>query len=272
MLVLDAEAIVEGHVVDFEGRPVSVANVSLASSGGTRFGVARTQVDREGRFILRGLPPGDVSLSANDNGRRKLKASTRLVVQAGVTAWWDPVLDEGDVLTGRLVDERGDPMQGVYVYAINFGGTHWYTGVHTDRDGRFRATQRPKDGAITLNITPPGAAAPIRVVRDIGVNENDVEIRVLDQELPSGSISGRLVDSQGAPVSDAQIKVAFAGYLSPTYAKVDRVSGRFRIEPLPPRIYMLKVLTGWQTARDLGAIPVEKRETVELGDVLVESR
>ena len=121
-LVADLEpgASFSGRVVGPTGEPV--ADVCVSASGASTYNAfARTGTD--GRFIVGGLPAGDFDLSFQPCQTSDLTMASRQgSVGAGATAdLGDVALSLGTKVTGRVVDEAGEPV----AQACVSGGSAW---------------------------------------------------------------------------------------------------------------------------------------------------
>lgn len=146
-------AILRGVVVAADsGAPVRRAQVraSAADSGDTR----TTLTDEHGRFELRELAGGHYALGASKGGfislqygqRRPGEPGTPVDLAAGQTLEKLTIaLPRGSVITGRIVDEYGEPLTGAQVQALRNG---WVSGARrlqavgagdrTDDQGTYR--------------------------------------------------------------------------------------------------------------------------------------
>ena len=122
-----ASAVIRGSVTASDtGRPVRRARVTVTApelSGPPR--IAGT--DSNGRYEVRDLPPGRYRVSVARSGylplqygqRRPLELGTPLDVSSGQTvAGVDFVMPRAGVIAGRVLDELGDPIEGVMVVAM----------------------------------------------------------------------------------------------------------------------------------------------------------
>ncbi len=161
-------SVVTGLVVGDGGRPISGARVLAASAGSLplfpglpldsrgsgevpwmRRQEARTGAD--GRFEIRGLQPGGLRLAVraagyapHDDDGRALPAEERF--DLGTIA-----LERGALLAGRVVDERGAPVEGAEIVrlefsarAADFGEPTWRAGAvvaTSGNDGGFRVEE-----------------------------------------------------------------------------------------------------------------------------------
>ncbi|MGH7150155.1 MAG: carboxypeptidase-like regulatory domain-containing protein, partial [Planctomycetota bacterium] len=121
-LVLDAAARVEGRLTDASGHPVRAGRVSLVEPLALSLRRikpergADAQSDAEGRFVFRGVAPGEWSLGAVAEGlgygRRRVDAVARETARA------DLVLAEEGAIVGKVVDESEGGVAGARVQAV----------------------------------------------------------------------------------------------------------------------------------------------------------
>lgn len=220
-------AVVLGRVVDEHGDPLAGASLQLTAS-------ERNAPDR-------GLPVLDsrwrrvgVVSEADDQGRFRIAAplcgvpDVQLRIQAGLYRDFrrihfgshdevgPPVLtaaefDLGDVqlgvtaaLSGRVVDEEGNPLEGV---EVTLGPT---LGSHYRRDG---AVWSDGSGAFTIPYAPIGAyilqwrlkgylpahRAGLRLVASSTTHSGDLTLE------RAGQLLGRVLASDGSPIADARV-------------------------------------------------------------------
>jgi len=114
-------ASIQGRITDMNGRPVAGALVRALSDDGDSLVV---DSDDEGRYTVTGLPVGAVQIVASKTGFVQTaygggvanRAGRRIAVTEGhrVTGV-DVSLQRGSVIAGAVVDESGDPAEGVVV-------------------------------------------------------------------------------------------------------------------------------------------------------------
>lgn len=155
-----ASAQVRGYVTDADdGEPLRRALVSIASREGGQAITSAT--DEQGRYEFTGLSAGRYRLSASKNGylglsygqRRSYEGGRLFDVRAGEVVRRDLSLPRGAVVTGRIVDEYGDPVPNVVVFATR-------DSILTGQ--KANATQRLSDttddlGEYRLYGVPPGS-------------------------------------------------------------------------------------------------------------------
>jgi hypothetical protein len=146
-------AMLRGQVVSADGTPLRRAQVRAMSQDGRGSG-GMTSTDAQGRFEIKELPAGRYSITASKAGYVTMQFGQRRVDQPGGTIL--DVLDNqvveriqfalvrGGVITGRVLDEFGEPIAGVQVSAQRYryiGGSRRMVpsgGDQTDDQGSFR--------------------------------------------------------------------------------------------------------------------------------------
>jgi hypothetical protein len=140
-----------GRVVSASGRPISGAIVRAMRPGMV---VRLDQSDREGRFSIGNLPPGDFTLEARKDGyitvqygqQRANESGKAVTVRDGETLERiDIVLPGGSVVAGTVVDDHGEPIAGASVAALQLRDAGDLTMAmpggrarQTDDRGRYR--------------------------------------------------------------------------------------------------------------------------------------
>jgi protocatechuate 3,4-dioxygenase beta subunit len=233
---------IRGKVVGADtSAPLRRAQVTITSA---ELGVRRaTTTDADGRYEFVELPAGRYVIGAGKGGyvtlqygqRRPLEAGRPLaVVDDQILADVDFVLPRGSVITGRIVDEFGEPVTGAqiqvqrYQYGpggqrrLGFAGGFGFT--QTDDRGEFRVfglmpgeyvisavmrsimisvgSANPNDASDGFLPTYyPGTASPAEAENvSVGVGQ---ELSLQFALLPSrmARITGTVVDSQGRAVT-----------------------------------------------------------------------
>src|SRR5689334_976764 len=121
-------AVIKGSVTaSGTGSPIRRAQVRATSMQGQGGGV--TSTDNEGRFEIKDLPAGRYNITASKGGfvtgqfgqRRATDPGTPIDLADGQTAEKVTfVLSRGSVITGRIVDDGGEPVSGTQVSAMRY--------------------------------------------------------------------------------------------------------------------------------------------------------
>lgn len=188
---------------------------------------------------------------------------------------WAPIPEKGTVtLRGRVVDRTGRPLPGAVVHRIEpeAGGMdgdivsfrHIHEIATTGDDGRFEALRQP---ARAVRLVADYARAMVRprglLFHDlvpIDPAENavvaDIVLAVPVDRDAFGTISGIVIDEEGAPLGNIRV---FAGYAEGRSGK----DGRFRMDTVPAGDSALLVEEfGWKTVKR--TVTVRPGATTEL--------
>lgn len=183
-------------------------------------------------------------------------------------------------LTGRVIDEDGDPIHGAHVRLWSDSGSDWSRATKTEVDGSFAFVgldDAPREGPWVV-----GASGAGRVAKSIkvGAPESGVlHLGVIALER-SGAIHGRVVDTDGVPVAGARVVVASSWTevhaawlrfdLDGGVRAVTDAAGRFQIDGIEPGWVVVGARgeDSWIGAVD--AIPVRARRITEDVVIIVE--
>jgi protocatechuate 3,4-dioxygenase beta subunit len=181
-----------------DGEPVG--GVTVAASSGAGGGAASGESDDQGHFVIEGLAPGSYNLMATHDDylfnffTARVKIENKDVTDAVVE------LDRGAAISGRVEPAQEadisiaiEPGAGVKAFMFS-------TNAHSKSSGEFRLTP-VAPGSMTLEAkTSDGRKGRLKVeVPKEGLS--DVVIKLEEM----GSMSGRVVDASGDPLSDARI-------------------------------------------------------------------
>lgn len=200
---------ITGRVRSASGRPLAAARVFALRNGLAPRGA---QTDAQGRFTIAQLPPGAYTLAASrrgyvnaQHGQERAAQSGRPVLVRGdeIVDGIDITLSRGTAVTGTIVDEHGEPLQGVAVRALQLRYTSGRTvavnvGARqrvTDDLGRYRlygllpgsylvvaATDGPISGSRGRGYAPvfyPGtthAVEALPIVADLGRDLSAIDL------------------------------------------------------------------------------------------------
>jgi hypothetical protein len=178
--------VLKGQVVAAgTGTPIRRAQVRATSMEGRGGGV--TSTDNEGRFEIKELPAGRFNISASKGGfvagqfgqRRPGDPGTPIELSDGQVA--DKVnftLSRGSVISGKIVDDGGEPVSGTQVTALRFafmGGSRRLM----PGGGEGGSDRTDDQGSFRLYGLPPGdyyiSASNRSGVMMVGPNINNTE-------------------------------------------------------------------------------------------------
>jgi Carboxypeptidase regulatory-like domain len=207
VLTFDSGLRLHGEVRDERGRPVPGARVSFVGSDAALTG-------KDGRFELRDqvvrygddVPPCLV----HKDGFATAARSVRVSPAAPLVARIDVTLEQGGEIEGRVTDATGRPLGSVRVDAlfVRTGGDIRELPAdferRTDAGGGFVMDGLPAGTCVlSVNAGDDRAAAEARVLQVVVRAGATVHA---DVPLAQGArLSGRVVDTQGAPVAGARV-------------------------------------------------------------------
>lgn len=205
---------IAGTIRDQDGKPVEDAWVRAMVTGGDPRG-QRTwgydTTDASGQFSMKGLVAGTYDLTHGADGFPSAKDPTGVDTTGKTRVEVDLTLQSGGTVVGTVVTQSGQPVPGVKVRART---ERWAfrSEVMTRDDGGFRITGiRPGPVRVVAShgfgdeLRRPGQSdddPPGVEVTAVAGQEVSVQLVVEDQ---SGEISGRIVDAEGAPITDGYV-------------------------------------------------------------------
>ena len=210
------------------GEALRRARVSLQSVG-SEYSVVRFETDANGNFGFPNLAPGRYWLITTHNGYLRFSSPTPLTVSAGQQITGLQVkLTRESIVSGTVVD-GGEPVPTARVNLLN-EKMDQLSSTPVRPDGSFvigdaragnyylsaddmpqlpigtRPISGPRDGYIETyypGVTDPAKAALIRV--EAGAQIHDLNFRIARSAVLR--IRGRVVDGDGAPVSEANLEL-----------------------------------------------------------------
>lgn len=232
-----------GLVLDEEGEPVPKATV--LSSQYASLASFRVQADEEGRFLIRGLPPGLTKLRLNHKEFEGLKTSVALSTDTIKPMQF--TLHKLQSARGVVLDEEGAPLSH-WLVAIERRAGLWSASAWTDDDGNFELLGIP-DGSADLIVT----------------NENYMESATrlyLPAILPAQGPLRIIVPDSANPKSSVRLQVMADGKPAPIETRIQlrtdlplrhrdvhpRSDGSAHLEQLASQTFHLQVdLEGYAT-------------------------
>ena len=286
---------IEGRVINSAtGEPLRKAEVQLHGGPG---GEMSATTDASGNFAIDQVPPGSYNLTAQHQNfaiqsygaRRSGMPGSKISVSAGqrVSGLEFRLIPFG-VISGKVVDEDGDPVSGVMVMVLKRayfrGGARLSNAGNsssTNDRGEFRAYNLPAGHYYVMaqaflrgrsdrqsyvntfypSAPEPSSAAVITLGPGQEVSGRDVQIRKARMFTVSGKVSG-MESARGVSISlypaDTSMSVAFGMNRA---AQIRREDGSFKIQSVAPGAYTLIAMANNRLAA---------RQDVSVGDADLE--
>lgn len=233
-LVLTPGATASGTILDADGRPVAGIGVELVRSEarlGTWLGFQdpgpyRATTGPGGRFAVTDLPPGGFTLvAAHPEHPRLQQAGIDVAEGERKVALGRFTLRKAVPMGGQVVDPQGQPVAGVRVIPYVYDAVSREMAPTTGPDGRFTL---PEQVYGRLFFCKPGYLPG----QSSALRPSQISRIVLTPEPPPFRLSGRVLDPEGRPKADAQVRISEP----PVPIRADprpQVRCGFQIEPSP---------------------------------------
>ncbi len=258
-----------------------------------------TRTDEDGRYVLKELPAGEYTLTARRSGfvdmsygqTRPGMPSRRITVSDGAALGpLDFQMVRGGVITGRVVDDAGEPAERVQVRAMRagrVGGQVRYGGIGsgdtTDDQGHFRlfglppgeylvsaepqgrgawSMRGPNVQGVDVDIIPtyaPGTVNPaeaIKVQVQAGL-EASADIQLVAAKV--ATVSGRVLTSKGEPLQGGFVRLQPPGgeFMGMGAGGPVMGGGQFEIGGVAPGAYTLIVQAPMRGLDDTDPLALE---------------
>jgi protocatechuate 3,4-dioxygenase beta subunit len=273
-----------GRVIDEVGKPVSAASITVSGLAAGRAGADELTVltgnlplaaeaaglpgsalvpqgrvraavtDMQGRFVVDEMPPGRVRLEIAPVAHLPLRREPVDLSPGERRDLGDLVASPGAVISGRTLDEAGDPIEGARIEVRPTGPQGAIMRLATDRDGRF-TVRIPRGDYSLLALAPSRAPRSIFAVHAVpGTPAPPFDLR-LPRAL--GGLDGQVRDDRGKPVARANVMVLAAPTALTTPAGTPwRPRSSVEMENMAA-LTLTSVLTDWQGKFKLRGLPAE---------------
>jgi protocatechuate 3,4-dioxygenase beta subunit len=231
LLELAGGTVIRGRVSGLLSNQVS----SVQVTAGSKDFFDSVSVGEDGQFLVRGVPPGIVRLSARTTGVSGRAVSKLFEVPEGASEVPVEIAFDGSSRLSGRVERGGRGIPGLWLNAVpdppssgNVRGS-----AQTDADGRY-AMEGLTDGAYQLNVSGEN----VRVTRTVAVSGDSSA----DVVLGGVSLTGIISDvASGEPVDNAVVRAqtatATAAYDAPNSYTDSR--GYYALENLDPGTYQV---------------------------------
>ena len=269
-------AIIRGRILLGDGRAARRAAVRLLRPGDST--PRAVSADLAGRYEFTEVRAGEYRVSAGKPGylgleygqRRPQEPGTLLAIRAGETLdHVDVTLPVSGAISGRVVDEHGDPVEAVAVTLLQsvFAGNRRQLvpvpaigGNATDDQGSYRlfavppgqyvVGANPVDAVLppgyTATYVPGSASASGAKPLTVGVSQAALGVDIALARVATARLSGIVVDSTGkaamARVSLIPASRSGGGGIVESLSKVSEPDGRFEIASVAPGVWVLQAV------------------------------
>jgi hypothetical protein len=226
-------ASVAGTVRDAAGKVIAGAWVAW-SDPLNDFAALRVQANEEGHFHLEDVGLGSVLLRA---GKGELHTQEIVQTAWGRTSVWDPVLRDGPRIIGKVLGPGNEPVAQTRVGWMRRGDSEPSRWVETGPDGAF-VLDNVGDQQVELQVQHHGAV--VSQLLGVAAGTDDVLIRLLDHDLATARVHGRVVDEMGVPLT-ASVWLRAGLVRQSISANTDGITGAFAFGPLPATTFDVQV-------------------------------
>ncbi|MEQ1893942.1 MAG: carboxypeptidase-like regulatory domain-containing protein, partial [Planctomycetota bacterium] len=244
---------VRGIVRDPGGQLIAGAEVGYGPPGQRL--VATVTSDEQGVFELADVPSGEWRLRARGPGGEG-RCDELLTLAAGDNASWNPLLERGHELIGRVLLPDGAPLAASEIELWNTDGRQLYRAVaRTNEDGHF-AFAHLASGDYELHVRTEDARFPTRIVTPVLAPGDVGTLQLTPSEVARHKLVVALEDADGQPLSGGKVRLWHAA--SGRGLELDGLdeNGQLTCDGLPRGLYRVEVggALGW---RDLGTSWIE---------------
>ncbi|MBI3820827.1 MAG: sigma-70 family RNA polymerase sigma factor [Planctomycetes bacterium] len=268
-ITLQKEVILAGTVRDGGGSPVADCQIEINGARGPDGFLDFTKKD--GTFRIVGLP--STMLDAVAFAPKLGRISAKLQGAPGEEVHWNPIIDAGIALVGRVVDEKGAPQANCTIFAqpsdynskANLHGGQ----ARTNDAGEFKLSGCPAEPMKVRVGSPPYGAITVKTIEGVCADAGELIITIPKIDV-SGKIRGRLVDSQSNPIANASVLAYRRGSSGIQNAHEIAADGTFEIVDIVPGDYYLDIKAPNVGIYKSGVRHVNTHETCDFGVIKIE--
>jgi hypothetical protein len=250
ILVMTAGHTIQGVVTGLRRNERDRIHVFWNREGDAGGGTAEVQIGDRVAFVIPGVIPGRVYLTAM-SGSRQLSKMVEMPADSDLTVTLN--FPRGARLSGRIT-RGGEPFPNVPVKPLPPGDAELPVSI--------KGTPTSMEGTYVIEDVPPGTytlrigsfqSGPIQISGDT----------VFDVDVPAGEISGRVVESDGEPIMNAQVFIwpAEPGEMQRPAPFPSDGMGNFTLSGLQPGEFTLTVYKpGFEMHRERVAFDANARD------------
>jgi hypothetical protein len=271
-LVLEPAARIVGRVETESGDAVAGARVQVLTGGLDPLVRSSVRSDADGHFELRAVRVGSVTIEVETDARESLTGLVETV--AGETTEWIAVMPRVVRMEGRVTAEDGTPLRGWFVQRkaddVPDSVSNSRGGTWTNAAGEF-VMESCLDIPHTVTVRAPGQlfSKPLDTLASVAPTDANLVLVVPTASLPTCGFTGRVVDSDGAPITGEVEIMAF----EPLFVSVTRElepDGTFDIRHLPPAEFKVTIkATGFEPVTPVDGESLADGEQRNLGPIVM---
>ena len=195
-LTLKRGALIEGDVRDEQGKPIAAASIGLGEDRVASNAMPDIKADASGHFAIATHPTGTATVTIKARG---YAPELFKVQMSGGNEKLPVEMKPAQVLSGRVVDAKGNPIPQAYIWIDTWRGCRTINAtLRSDREGRFTWKDAPTD-EVLADSEAPGFARLSRATIKAG------EDNVLTL-MPPAIVRGKVLDEQtGKPVDKFKV-------------------------------------------------------------------
>ena len=203
-IAVEGKGIAIGGLVRASPRGGSLERVAVLLGSPTLRQPRAVSVDRQGRFVISGIGPGEYTVRAADDD--SASTTTRIRIEEGQPVPTDTVLQlvSAGSITGRVIDLKRNALSGADVEIRSTPDDDCGEVAHADVVGYFTTRALPP-GTYQVAVKFPGHVIQQEEIVHVTDRSSALEIVMAR----SSSISGKVVDAHGTPVMGARILLAW---------------------------------------------------------------
>jgi hypothetical protein len=226
--------------------------------------LASARAEDDGSFVVESLPPGRVEARARIGGSGEASATIELL--EGGTAYWEPVLDRGLEVRGRVVDREGQPCRGWRIELEDTSGERAWCGVgRTDDSGSFAVGNCPARAVRLAVIAPESEPCGLPVLSmSVVPGEREHSLVLETDRAAATSVALSVLDWDGSAVEDEEIRIWQLGSDRGAWV-LPRTGGEYELSGLAGGAYRIEIGSAARGWVDFGDVWVEAGRTQDLG-------
>jgi uncharacterized GH25 family protein len=243
-IVLSLGGVVEGMVLDASGKGIGGVQVTVREEGKTSDNLALSaSSDDRGKFILKGLPTGEVELVAKSIHHLEEVVSGVKVSEGLTTRDVKFVLKQGAHVKGVILDGDGQPVRGAQVLARDVSPSGMKElRAESEQDGTFSVENILATDAIEIEIEHPDYGSWAN--EKVPVNTENLKVGMAKL----GGVRAVVVDPNGKPVSSFTVQPSPKGQASEDARKRlgpktfgTSTDGSFQYDGIPAGVYTINI-------------------------------